>query len=904
MFRSMKSKLTIPIVGMMVLMVVFIFVYVSMATINLADDLTQERINLASNAAEAQLDQLEEQTRVVAYSIAGNYAVVSNLVDWNANPGGRAYSRQAIIAYLQSIAGTMGVDSFVVRDAQGVVVLRMHDLAFYGDQDGTAAGLAALRGETSTSYSSTATMPMGLNTTVPIIHHGAIIGTMTPIFFLHTDVFVDNFASVFNAEVTVFGGSRSVATTLLTAAGARAVGVDASAEVAEAVLRQGRPLITEIELFGVPYHAYYMPLIGAGGNPVGMFFVGFSNAETIAATNAVQRNMIVIGIVSLSVVAVAMLLFILRLTQPLTQMKGVADSLSNMDFTVNIKKTSNDEIGGIQEAMTKIRDSLKKGIDDMHAVFEKDKVAQKEREESFRARMQTILDASPMLCIVYDTSGNVLEVNKEAEPMFGISSKQEFISNMGNFVPKSQPDGSDTFQKWAAIIAKSKTDGIAKYEWDYRHSDGSKIPTEEIVSYVQIDNKDHFVTYSRDLRQHYRELEKERVVQEKIQNMMEQLNDHVEKQAASVATSSSATEEMIANIQSVTDTLSKNTQNVRELQEASEAGHSSLNDVVADIQGIARESESLMEINSVMENIASQTNLLSMNAAIEAAHAGESGRGFAVVADEIRKLAESSSQQSKTIGGVLRGIKESIDNITKSTDTVLGKFDAIGDGVKTVARQENVILSAMEEQGQGSKQILQAVSTVNEITHQVRESARRMVETSTEAMHKTDAAESAAYTDAATGVRNREYFNRNAEQEMRYCVEEDRDFNLILLAVDNLGQVAPEKGMRDDVLKILMQRVRNTLKQGTLVARYSDEEFVITLPNVRSGTALKLAEQVQKKVGDAPFATKSHRLDVSISLGIASKSSTCKTLRDILGNAGKALSNAKASGKNKLVSFG
>ena len=87
MFSSMKSKLTIPIVGMMVLMVVFIFVYVSVATINLADDLTQERINLASNAAEAQLAQLEEQTRVVAFSIAGNYAVVSNLVDWNANPG-------------------------------------------------------------------------------------------------------------------------------------------------------------------------------------------------------------------------------------------------------------------------------------------------------------------------------------------------------------------------------------------------------------------------------------------------------------------------------------------------------------------------------------------------------------------------------------------------------------------------------------------------------------------------------------------------------------------------------------------------------------------------------------------------------------------------------------------------
>jgi methyl-accepting chemotaxis protein len=119
-----------------------------------------------------------------------------------------------------------------------------------------------------------------------------------------------------------------------------------------------------------------------------------------------------------------------------------------------------------------------------------------------------------------------------------------------------------------------------------------------------------------------------------------------------------------------------------------------------------------LEINAVMQNIASQTNLLSMNAAIEAAHAGEAGKGFAVVADEIRKLAESSGEQSKTISTVLKKIKDSIDKITKSTGSVLNKFEAIDSGVKTVSEQEENIRSAMEEQGAGSKQMLEGSKQV------------------------------------------------------------------------------------------------------------------------------------------------------------------------------------------------
>jgi hemerythrin-like metal-binding protein len=238
---------------------------------------------------------------------------------------------------------------------------------------------------------------------------------------------------------------------------------------------------------------------------------------------------------------------------------------------------------------------------------------------------------------------------------------------------------------------------------------------------------------------------------EQITAYIMELNDQVQVQSESVSQSSAAIEEMLTNIDSVARICQTNAENVERLAEASGVGRTGLEEVAADIQEISRESEGLLQINGVIQNIASQTNLLSMNAAIEAAHAGEAGKGFAVVADEIRILAENAAGQSKTIGTVLKKITDSIALIQKTALGVLGKFEAIDAGVQTVLDQEVQIRNAMEEQSAGSQQILAALDKLNEITRKVKTGTGEMQEKSREVIQEGKNLETAA-AEISSGV--------------------------------------------------------------------------------------------------------------------------------------------------------
>ncbi len=211
-----------------------------------------------------------------------------------------------------------------------------------------------------------------------------------------------------------------------------------------------------------------------------------------------------------------------------------------------------------------------------------------------------------------------------------------------------------------------------------------------------------------------------------VNRFISEVVNMINNQASAMSESSASIEEMSASIQNIAQVSEQKLKITNELEEKANMGENEMRKSMETINRVADSANVIVEMMNVINNIAGQTDLLAMNASIEAAHAGEAGKGFAVVADEIRNLAESTTENSKNISESLKKIINDIKNSEESTTKTSSFFHNIVDGIKGVANGMNEMRNTTQELASGSNQVLKSLSSLVSVTDNVKSSSEEM----------------------------------------------------------------------------------------------------------------------------------------------------------------------------------
>ena len=215
-----------------------------------------------------------------------------------------------------------------------------------------------------------------------------------------------------------------------------------------------------------------------------------------------------------------------------------------------------------------------------------------------------------------------------------------------------------------------------------------------------------------------------------IEDLLKNIVTRIEEQSAAVNESSAAVEEMIASVTNISNISESKQDIIRQLENTARKSEEDMEETLEVITGIAANADLISELIQVINNVADQTNLLAMNAAIEAAHAGDAGKGFAVVADEIRKLAETTSNNATDISSNLAQIINNIRNSAELTRGMGKSINNITGSISDVASSMNEMTGGLHELAAGTSQVTDALNSMVNITSDVRNSSINIKEKS------------------------------------------------------------------------------------------------------------------------------------------------------------------------------
>ncbi|MDR0443666.1 MAG: methyl-accepting chemotaxis protein [Treponema sp.] len=209
---------------------------------------------------------------------------------------------------------------------------------------------------------------------------------------------------------------------------------------------------------------------------------------------------------------------------------------------------------------------------------------------------------------------------------------------------------------------------------------------------------------------------------EGVDTLESELNHRVDSLTMAVNESSVVTEKMVDSLKTTSAHFQGKQESIKDLIDNTAKSQESMRETIQSVQGIAQSVDGIGSTIKIISAIAANTNLLSMNAAIEAAHAGEAGRGFAVVANEIRRLSETTRENSRNISQTLSNIIAGINVTSKRSGETNNLIKDMSKEIDTFAATMTGLIQTLSELSAGSSEITATLVTLRELTSAIKTS--------------------------------------------------------------------------------------------------------------------------------------------------------------------------------------
>ncbi|MGI6370008.1 MAG: methyl-accepting chemotaxis protein [Candidatus Kapaibacterium sp.] len=649
--------------------------------------------------------------------------------------------------------------------------------------------------------------------------------------------FLDDLKSKYGLDFTLFRHDERVATTIIDDSGERVIGTKLTPEVSAIVLGERKSYSGEADILGEPYVTFYKPIIGIDGEAVGVLFTGSNKDVALAAGFAMMLRMGIISLVMLILIAVTVVYSMRRIIiRPLNTMVSVAKNVSVGDFSVDLSSsvTSKDEIGELALSMQHIIEVVGNLIDDTRKFSNAIKLGNLGAEvdvsgyegayKDFVVEISAVLDT--LIRYLRDSSQFVEGVASGNIPSEITEEYHGDFNKLKNNLNACSRNVNALISEGTVLISSAvegKLDvraDASRHQGAYREIvsginellDAVVLPIQDVYSVLQImATGDLTARITSDYRGTFLRLkEVTNGLGESLSNLISQLQDAIHTTASASAEISSTadtlatasaeqsaqTDEVAGAMEEMSRTVIDNAQSATRTSavaqrngSVAEEGGKVVSETVAKMRQIAEvvkvsasnimqlgeSSKRIGEIISVIDDIADQTNLLALNAAIEAARAGEQGRGFAVVADEVRKLAENTAEATKQISEMISGIQRDTDSAvsameqgTKEVESGIELADKAGSSLQMIINSTtelldmiNQIAAASEEQSSTSEEISKNVAMMAKVSSG---SAQNIGDIAT------TAGELARMTEALTSLVNQFKINTDSSRSSNYAL--------------------------------------------------------------------------------------------------------------------------------------